>query len=89
LILTIYPVIRYSMLAKLTSKNRLTLPKGTPFPHTFWESPTIEELACSQEVRPMTDVRVLFGTWPGEEEDGFEEAIDELRHSDIEVGGRL
>jgi len=65
------------------------LPQGTPVSHAFWESPTIEELACSQEVRPMTDVRALFGTWPGEKEDGFEEAIDELRHSDIEVGGRL
>jgi len=26
------------------------------------------------------DVRALFGTWPGEVDDGFEEAIDELRH---------
>ncbi len=77
------------MLTKLTSKNQLTLPKETPVSHIFWESPTIEELAYSQEVRPMTDVRMLFGTWPGEEEDGFEEAIDELRHSDIKLGGRL
>lgn len=65
------------------------LPQGTPVSYTFWESPTIEELAYSQGVRPMTDVRVLFGTWPGEEEDGFEEAIDELRHSGIEVDERL
>ena len=77
------------MLTKLTSNNQLTLLKGISVSHTFWESPTIEELAYSQGVRPMTDVRVLFGTWPGEGEDGFEEAIDELRHSDIEVGGRL
>ncbi len=57
------------------------LPQGTPVSHIFWESPTMEELARSQNVRPMTDVRALFGTWPGEEEDGFEKAIDELRHS--------
>lgn len=47
---------------------------------TFWESPTLEELACLQNVQPMTDVRVLFGTWPGDEDDGFEATIDELRH---------
>ena len=56
------------------------LPRGTPISRTFWESPTLDQLARSQEVRPMTDVRRLFGTWPGEEDDGFEHAIDELRH---------
>ncbi len=47
---------------------------------SFWESPTIDELAESQNVKPMKDVRTLFGTWPGEEDDGFEESINELRH---------
>ncbi len=56
------------------------LPKGTPISHSFWESPTIDELAKSQHVRPMVDIRALFGTWPDEENDGFEETIDELRH---------
>lgn len=46
----------------------------------FWHSPNLEELARSQGVRPMTDIRAIFGTWPGEEDDGFEAAIDELRH---------
>lgn len=46
----------------------------------FWESPTLEELARSQNVQPITDVQVLFGTWPGDEDDGFEAAVDELRH---------
>jgi len=57
------------------------LPLGTPVSRDFWESPTLEELALCQNVKPLDDVRVLFGTWPGEIDDGFEEAIDELRHS--------
>ena len=46
----------------------------------FWKSPTLEELARAQNVQPVTDVQALFGTWPGEESDGFEAAVDELRH---------
>lgn len=46
----------------------------------FWHSPNLEELARSQDVQPMTDIRAIFGTWPGEEDDGFEAAIDELRN---------
>ena len=56
------------------------LPQGTPISRAFWESPTLEDLARSQNVRPMADVRALFGTWPDEKNDGFEAAIDELRH---------
>ena len=56
------------------------LPQGTTISPGFWESPTIDELAESQNVKPMADVRALFGTWPDEENDGFEEVIDELRH---------
>lgn len=47
---------------------------------SFWETVSIEELARLQDVRPLEDVRELFGTWPGEEDDGFEEAVDRLRH---------
>jgi len=43
-------------------------------------SPTLDVLAKSQNVKPMVDVQVLFGTWPDEDDDGFEELIDELRH---------
>ncbi len=64
------------------------LPQGTPISRDFWESPTLDELAESQNVKPMGDVRALFGTWPGEEDDGFEEAIDELRHPSAAGGGR-
>ena len=56
------------------------LPQGTPILRAFWESPTLEDLARSQNVQPMANVRALFGTWPDEENDGFEAAIDELRH---------
>ena len=40
----------------------------------------MEELARAQNVQPMTDVQALFGTWPGDEDDGILKAIDELRH---------
>jgi hypothetical protein len=63
------------------------LPQGTPIAQSFWESPSIEELAQAQQVQPMADVRSLFGTWPGEIDDGFEQAIDELRHSQMGMGG--
>jgi len=63
------------------------LPQGTPISRDFWESPTLDDLAQTQSVRPLEDVRVLFGTWPGELDDGFEESIDELRHSHIGGAG--
>lgn len=53
-----------------------------PHPGNFWESPTLEELTRIQGVKPIKDVRELFGTWPGEPDDGFEEAINELRYGD-------
>ena len=42
------------------------LPKGTPLPTSFWQSPSIEELAQIQGVKPIDDITMLFGTWPGE-----------------------
>jgi hypothetical protein len=48
----------------------------------FWHSPTLEELAEAQSVTPIADVRILFGTWPGEPDDGFEALIDELRNQE-------
>ena len=65
------------------------LPQGTPILRTFWESPTLEELAQLQKVQPMADIRVLSGTWPDEEHDGFEAAIDELRNPGAKKGDRL
>ena len=63
------------------------LPQGTPISRGFWESQSLDELAQEQNVKPMADVRALFGTWPGEVDDGFEKAIDELRHSTMAGGG--
>jgi len=57
------------------------LPLGTPLSRSFWESPTLDELAQAQDVEPMDDIRALFGTWPGDIDDDFEEAIDDARHS--------
>ena len=54
--------------------------EGGPVLGIFWDSPTLEELARAQNVQAMTDVQALFGTWPGDEDDGFEETMDELRH---------
>lgn len=64
------------------------LPQGTPISRNFWESPSLDELALSQNVEPVANVNVLVGTWPGEEDDGFEDAIEELRHPNS-GGGRI
>ena len=57
------------------------LPRRPPVAWDFWESRTLEELAELQKAGQIKDVRELFGTWPDEADDGFEEAIDRLRHS--------
>ena len=62
-----------------------TLKKDTAF-SPFLESQTLDELAARQGVQPQTNVRALFGTWPGEEDDGFEEMIDKLRHPERKHG---
>ena len=68
------------------SQTEESPPRGIPLPTDFWQSPTIEELAASQGVNPMADVHVLFGTWPGEDDDGFEDSIHELRQQSIAGG---
>ena len=66
-------------------KERDALPKirdvERPVAWGFWESRTLEELAELQKAGPIKDIRELFGTWPDEADDGFEEAIDRLRRS--------
>ena len=59
------------------------LPQGTPLPSDFWQSPTLEELAEAQGVRPVKNVSALFGTWPGEVDDNFEDNIHLLREQSI------
>jgi hypothetical protein len=56
------------------------LPLGTPIGTDFWKSPTLEELAASQEVEPMDSIEAIFGTWPDDANDGFEESVHALRH---------
>ena len=51
---------------------------------SFWDSPSLDELARAQNVDPLSDVEDLFGTWPGEEDDRFEEQVDMLRHAQPE-----
>jgi len=53
---------------------------------SFWNSPTLDDHAKAQRVRPLVDVERLFGTWPGDPDDGFEEAISELRHGFTSIG---
>lgn len=55
------------------------LPRGTPLPTDFWQSPTLDQLVELQGVRPLADIASLFGTWPGDPDDGFEEAVRTLR----------
>ncbi|MCF8079866.1 MAG: hypothetical protein K9K88_11355 [Desulfobacterales bacterium] len=52
-------------------------------PFDFWHSPSFDELAELQGVKPLEDLSVLFGTWPGDVDDGFEEEIRRLRQEDI------
>ena len=61
-------------------KNSQFLPQGTPITSDFWHSSSLEELAVSQGVQPMSDVNKVLGTWPGAEDDGFEEDIRALRN---------
>lgn len=63
------------------------LPLGSPISRDFWESPSLDELAEAQNVKPIADVRALFGIWPGEKDDGFEDAIDQLRHQSASWDG--
>jgi len=55
------------------------LPQGTPLPSDFWQSPSLDQLVELQGTHPLTDVASLFGTWPGDPDDGFEEAVRSLR----------
>jgi len=41
----------------------------------------LDGLAEAQGVKPLKDIKKLFGTWPGDRDDGFEAAINDLRHA--------
>lgn len=55
------------------------LPQGPPPSFNFWYSPSLDELAAQQGVGPVTDINQLIGGWPGDLDDGFEEAIHSIR----------
>lgn len=59
------------------------LPKGSPISRDFWQSPSLEELATLQGVRPVSEMSQLLGGWPGDANDGFEEEIHHIRHAGI------
>jgi len=70
-------MIYQEQMIKDTKDEDLTeiLPVGHPIPTDFWQSPSIESLAEAQGVQPLTNLTALFGTWPGEVDDGLEDAI--------------
>jgi hypothetical protein len=53
----------------------------------FWQSPSLEELAEQQGVSPIRNIESLFGSWPGETHDGFEDRIDEIRKTGMAEAG--
>ena len=54
-------------------------------PRSFWASASVEELIEEQQVVPVEDLSVLYGSWPGKVDDGFEEAIDLARNRPVET----
>lgn len=59
------------------------LPSGAPLPGDFWQAMSFEELAASQDVKPLIHIDALAGTWPGDVDDDFEDAIHKLRQSNL------
>jgi hypothetical protein len=62
------------------------LPQGTPISRSFWESPSLDDLAQAQNVMSVMDAEALLGGWPGDVDDGFEDEILRIRHDGF-VGG--
>jgi len=53
--------------------------------HSHWyvsdsSTGTLDDLAAAQGVKPSKDIKKLFGTWPGDKDDGFEIAINDARY---------
>jgi hypothetical protein len=60
--------------------------KGIPLSASFWQALSLDALAEAQHVRPIEDITVLFGKWPGDPEDGFEKMVEGLRKCDLIEG---
>lgn len=58
--------------------------RNIPMSDSFWTFPELDELARGQAVAAVRDIRALFGTWPGDPDDGFEELIDDLRSQGVQ-----
>ncbi len=65
-------------------EQRYLIPTGIPVPMDFWSNMSIEELAQVQGIKRITNIQSLYGTWPGEIEDEFEELIETLRVPTVE-----
>jgi hypothetical protein len=51
-------------------------PPPSPLMDPFWHSPSLEDLARAQGVKPINNLEEIMGGWPEEEiDDGFEEAV--------------
>ena len=53
---------------------------------SFWDNPSLDDLLHEQGFLPgdekKFDITSLYGTWPGDVDDGFEEAIEKHRYED-------
>jgi hypothetical protein len=67
---------------------RELLPQGTNLPADFWQAPSLDDLAQIQGVQPMPDIKELFGTWPGDPDDGFEKIVNDLRKRNVPMESR-
>ena len=79
-------IIDIERLDELEGRATDLLPQGTPVSSEFWVPQSFDDLVRAQEVVPLEDPSILFGTWPGELDDGFEELISELRRAQIKNG---
>ena len=73
--------MRKNEFAAVIERDGGLLPQGELVSQSFLESPSLEELAEAQGVKPMKDASDIIGTWPGEVDDGFEGAVDDLHYS--------
>jgi hypothetical protein len=69
-------------------KTANNLSKDTPQSADYWQALSLDALAEAQGIGPMDDITVLFGTWPGDQDDGFEDAVASLRKRDL-IGVKL
>ena len=75
----VYTPEGFNRIQQCFHRIRTLMSCGAPISQNLRKSPTLDELARAQNVQPIANVSDLFGTWPGEDDDGFEDDIDELR----------